>query len=73
MADISPSKMKNKISFYREVSTVNANGEKTKQLTILKQNVSAEFKYIGTPSAGASEEQIQEQRAKSRLRSDADT
>tara|TARA_R110002153_G_scaffold273277_2_gene443650 strand:- start:342 stop:2030 length:1689 start_codon:yes stop_codon:yes gene_type:complete len=62
MADISPSKMKNKISFYREVSTVNANGEKTKQLTILKQNVSAEFKYIGTPSAGASEEQIQEQR-----------
>lgn len=62
MADISPSKMKNKISFYREILTVNANGEKTKALTILKLDVSAEFKYIGTPSAGASEEQIQEQR-----------
>lgn len=62
MADISPSKMNNKISFYREVLTVDSNGEKVKVLTLVKQNVGAEFKYIGTPSAGASEEQIQEQR-----------
>lgn len=62
MADISPSKMKNKISFYREVLSIDSNGEKVKNLQIIKQGVSAEFKYIGTPSAGASEEQIQEQR-----------
>lgn len=62
MAVLTPGSMKNKISFYRESLTVGSSGEKVKTLSLIKRDVGAEFKYIGTPSAGASEEQIQEQR-----------
>jgi hypothetical protein len=62
MAVLTPGSMKNKISFYRESMTVNNSGEKVKTVSIIKRDVGAEFKYIGTPSAGASEERIQEQR-----------
>jgi len=62
MAVLTPGAMKNKISFYRESMTVNNSGEKVKTVSIIKRDVGAEFKYIGTPSAGASEERIQEQR-----------
>lgn len=62
MAVLTPGAMKNKISFYRESMTVNDAGEKVKTVSLLKRDVGAEFKYIGTPSAGASEERIQEQR-----------
>lgn len=62
MAVLTPGAMKNKISFYRESMTVNDAGEKVKTVSIIKRDVGAEFKYIGTPSAGASEERIQEQR-----------
>ncbi len=62
MAVLTPGAMKNKISFYRESLAVNSAGEKVKTVSIIKRDVGAEFKYIGTPSAGASEERIQEQR-----------
>lgn len=62
MAVLTPGAMKNKISFYRESLAVNNAGEKVKTVSIIKRDVGAEFKYIGTPSAGASEERIQEQR-----------
>jgi hypothetical protein len=62
MAVLTPGAMKNKISFYRESLVVNDAGEKVKTVSLLKRDVGAEFKYIGTPSAGASEERIQEQR-----------
>jgi len=62
MAVLTPGSMKNKISFYREAYSVGSSGEKVKTVTLIKKDVGAEFKYIGTPSAGASEEEIQEQR-----------
>ena len=62
MAVLTPGSMKNRISFYRESFTVSSGGEKIKVVSLVKQDVGAEFKYIGTPSAGASEDKIQEQR-----------
>ena len=63
MAVLTAGNMKNKISFYRESFVVNTeSGEKSKTVSLIKKDVGAEFKYIGTPSAGASEDNIQEQR-----------
>jgi hypothetical protein len=63
MARISPSDFKNRITFTRKQWQVNeSTGEQVVSQYITKKNVWSKFTYIGTPSAGASEEEINDQR-----------
>ena len=54
--------MRNQISFYRKGTIVDSVGAVSNTTTVVRENVWAAFKYIGTPSAGASEEEIHSQR-----------
>jgi len=62
MSRATPSSMRNQISFYRKGTTVDSVGAVANTTTVVRENVWAAFKYIGTPSAGASEEEIHMQR-----------
>ena len=56
-------KLQHKVSFYRDAMQVNLQtGSQTKNVEILKENRWASVRYIGSPSAGSSEEEINEQR-----------
>jgi hypothetical protein len=55
--------LKHKLNFYRDVTAVDSStGEQSLNVQTLKENRWGSIKYIGSPSAGSSEEEINEQR-----------
>lgn len=63
MGKIQLGKLEHKISVYRDATQIDATtGEKSIQVQTVKENRWASVKYIGSPSAGSSEEEINEQR-----------
>lgn len=63
MGKLKLGRMEHKISFYRDQITVNnTTGEQERSVAEVKLDRWAAIKYIGSPSAGASEEEINDQR-----------
>lgn len=63
MGKIQLGKLEHKISVYRDQTLIDAtNGSKETNVQVVKANRWASVKYIGSPSAGSSEEEINEQR-----------
>ena len=63
MGKLQLGKLQHKVSFYRDAVTIDAtNGEQIDEVQTIKENRWGSVKYIGSPSAGSSEEEINEQR-----------
>ena len=63
MGKLQLGKLQHKVSFYRDAIVVNATtGEQEETLYAVKENRWGSVKYIGSPSAGSSEEEINDQR-----------
>lgn len=63
MGKLQLGKLQHKVSFYRDAVVIDAtNGEQVEEVQTIKENRWGSVKYIGSPSAGSSEEEINEQR-----------
>lgn len=63
MGKLQLGKLQHKINFYRDAVVIDGTtGEQTDEVQTIKLNRWASIKYIGSPSAGSSEEEINEQR-----------
>jgi len=63
MGKLQLGKLQHKVSFYRDAITVDTlSGEQVEEVQTIKENRWGSVKYIGSPSAGSSEEEINEQR-----------
>jgi head-tail adaptor len=63
MGKLQLGKLQHRISFYRDATVIDpATGEQTNQVQTIKENRWGSVKYIGSPSAGSSEEELNEQR-----------
>ena len=63
MGKLQLGKLQHKVSFYRDATVIDATtGEQTNQVQTIKQNRWGSVKYIGSPSAGSSEEELNDQR-----------
>jgi hypothetical protein len=63
MGKLQLGKLEHRISFYRDATIISAQtGEQINQVQTIKENRWGSVKYIGSPSAGSSEEEINDQR-----------
>lgn len=63
MGKLQLGKLQHKVSFYRDATVIdNVTGEQTNQVQTIKENRWGSVKYIGSPSAGSSEEELNDQR-----------
>ena len=63
MGKLQLGKLQHKVSFYRDATVIDpATGEQTNQVQTIKENRWGSVKYIGSPSAGSSEEELNDQR-----------
>ena len=63
MGKLQLGKLQHKVSFYRDATVINAQtGEQELEVQTIKENRWGSVKYIGSPSAGSSEEELNDQR-----------
>ena len=63
MGQLQLGKLQHKVSFYRDATVIDSvTGEQTNQVQTIKENRWGSVKYIGSPSAGSSEEELNDQR-----------
>ena len=63
MGKLQLGKLQHKVSFYRDATVIDPlTGEQTNQVQTIKENRWGSVKYIGSPSAGSSEEELNDQR-----------
>lgn len=63
MGKLQLGKLQHKVSFYRDATVIDpATGEQTNEVQTIKENRWGSVKYIGSPSAGSSEEELNDQR-----------
>ena len=63
MGKLQLGKLQHKVSFYRDATVIDAQtGEQTNEVQTIKENRWGSVKYIGSPSAGSSEEELNDQR-----------
>jgi head-tail adaptor len=57
-----------RIDFKREVPYVDSNGDKATTITSIRDKVWSSIKFVGTPSAGASEERIDDEQITGKIK-----
>ena len=63
MGKLQLGKLQHKVSFYRDATVINpSTGEQQLEVQTIKENRWGSVKYIGSPSAGSSEEELNDQR-----------
>lgn len=60
-----------KINFRKEFITVDSNGDKVSTTSTIKNDVWCSIKFVGTPSAGASEERIDDEQVTGKIKIEA--
>lgn len=63
MGKLQLGKLQHKVSFYRDATVIDpATGEQVNEVQTIKENRWGSVRYIGSPSAGSSEEELNDQR-----------